>query len=451
MVGKSKKVAVIGLGYVGLTTSLCFSSKGMHVTGVDVDKGRVDAVNDGHLPIHEPRLGEVLVDALDKGFKATTTIPGSDVYFVTVGTPSKKDGSVDLSYVESVSEEIGKAIRERSASNYPLVVVKSTVPPGTTRNVVRPRVERTSDLRAGTGVGFCSNPEFLREGSAVEDTFNPDRIIIGEYDKESGRILEDLHRDFYEATKMPPLIRTTIENAELTKYANNAFLATKVSFINEIANMCQKIPGADVTVIAKGIGLDRRIGERFLNAGLGWGGSCFPKDVRALIAFSKSIGYRPLIVDSTLEVNDKQPYNAVDMAKSILGGLRGRRIALLGLSFKPDTDDIREAVSLKIIRKLLDEEAKVVAYDPTGTPNVERIFGGKITYSTSSLECLKEADCCIIVTEWDEFRKLTPNDFLDNMKNPVVIDGRRIFNVVDFANKKVKLTAIGLGKELDRV
>lgn len=277
MVGKSKKVAVIGLGYVGLTTSLCFSSKGMHVTGVDVDKGRVDAVNDGHLPIHEPRLGEVLVDALDKGFKATTTIPGSDVYFVTVGTPSKKDGSVDLSYVESVSEEIGKAIRERSASNYPLVVVKSTVPPGTTRNVVRPRVERTSDLRAGTGVGFCSNPEFLREGSAVEDTFNPDRIIIGEYDKESGRILEDLHRDFYEATKMPPLIRTTIENAELTKYANNAFLATKVSFINEIANMCQKIPGADVTVIAKGIGLDRRIGERFLNAGLGWGGSCFPK------------------------------------------------------------------------------------------------------------------------------------------------------------------------------
>jgi UDPglucose 6-dehydrogenase len=246
---------------------------------------------------------------------------------------------------------------------------------------------------------------------------------------------------------MPPLIRTSVENAELTKYANNAFLAMKVSYINEIAHMCERIPGADVTVVAKGIGLDKRIGERFLNAGLGWGGSCFPKDVKALIAFSKNIGYNPLMVNSTLEVNEKQPLAAVEMAKKILGKLKGKRIAILGLAFKPDTDDIREAVSLRIVSKLLEEGALIAAYDPVAKANVEKIFGDKVIYSNSSLECIREADCCIIVTEWDEFKKLTYNDFLTNMKNPVVIDGRRIFAPKDFVNKGIKLLAIGLGEE----
>jgi UDPglucose 6-dehydrogenase len=223
----------------------------------------------------------------------------------------------------------------------------------------------------------------------------------------------------------------------------------KISFINEIARMCERIPGADVTVVAKGIGLDKRIGERVLNAGLGWGGSCFPKDIRALIAHSKSLGYRPLIMSSTLEVNDQQPYRAIDIAKSALGKLRGRRIALLGLAFKPDTDDVREAVSLKIISKLLEEGASVTAYDPAAMPNVQKMLGEKISYSASALGCIKGADCCIIVTEWNEFKELIPDDFLRNMKNPVVVDGRRIFRPSDFTDKGVAFGAIGLGEESD--
>jgi UDPglucose 6-dehydrogenase len=449
MPDKSKKVAIVGLGYVGLTTALCFASRGLNVIGVDVDTSKIDAINSRRLPIHEPGLERILAESFEKGFTATSEMPNSDIYFITVGTPSKKDGSVDLQYIEKVSEEIGGAIKASEPGSRPLVIVKSTVPPGTTRSVVKPRVEKESGKKVGAEIGLCSNPEFLREGSAIEDTFSPDRIIIGEYDKRSGDILEDLYRNFYGADKMPPLIRTSVENAELTKYVNNAFLAMKVSFINEIAQLCERIPGADVTVVAKGIGLDKRIGERFLNAGLGWGGSCFPKDVKAFVAHSKSLGYRPLIVSSTLEVNDQQPYRAIDIAKSALGKLRGRRIALLGLAFKPDTDDIREAVSLKIINKLLEEGANVTAYDPAAIPNVQKMLGGKISYSASALECIKDADCCIIVTEWNEFKELIPDDFLRNMKNPVVVDGRRIFRPSDFTNKGVVFRAIGLGEEPD--
>jgi UDPglucose 6-dehydrogenase len=445
----SEKVVVIGLGYVGLTTALCFATRGLNVVGVDVDANKNDAINNRRLPIHEPGLDRILTESLEKGFTATSEMPHSDIYFITVGTPSKKDGSVDLQYIEKASEDVGTAIEAAGTDSHPLVIVKSTVPPGTTRNVVKPRVERKSGKKVGVDIDLCSNPEFLREGSAVEDTFNPDRIIIGEYDKTSGDALEDLYRRFYGGDKMPPLIRTSVENAELTKYANNAFLAMKVSFINEIAHMCERIPGADVTVVAKGIGLDKRIGEKFLNAGLGWGGSCFPKDVKALIAHSKNLGYRPLMVSSTIEVNDQQPYKAVDIAKSILGKLKGRLIALLGLAFKPDTDDIREAVSLKIISKLLEEGAKVTAYDPAATPNVQKLLGEKISYSTSALECIKGADCCIIVTEWNEFKKLTPDDFLAQMRNPVIVDGRRIFRPSDFTERGVIFRAIGLGKEPD--
>jgi UDPglucose 6-dehydrogenase len=447
MSNKLNRIAIVGLGYVGLTTALCFASRGMNAVGVDVDTSRIDAINSKRLPIHEPGLERVLMDAVEKGFISTNQMPISDVYFITVGTPSKKDGSVDLQYIKKASEDIGVAIKSGGADSYRLVIVKSTVPPGTTRNIVKRRVERFSGRKAGVDIGFCSNPEFLREGSAVIDTMSPDRIVIGEFDKRSGDSLEGLYYSFYGADKMPPLIRTSMENAELTKYANNAFLAMKVSYINEIAQMCERISGADVTVVAKGIGLDKRIGERFLNAGLGWGGSCFPKDVKALIAFSKSIGYNPLIVSGTLEVNEKQPLAAVEMAKKALGDLKGKRIAVLGLAFKPDTDDIREAVSLRILTKLLEEGALITAYDPVAQPNVERILAEKVTYSNSSLGCIQGADCCIIVTEWDEFKELTCKDFLTNMKNPIVIDGRRIFAPKDFMGTGVKLLAIGLGEE----
>jgi UDPglucose 6-dehydrogenase len=447
MSNKLNRVSIVGLGYVGLTTALCLASRGINVVGVDVDTSKIDAINNKRLPIHEPGLDRTLIDAVEKGFTSTSEILQSDIYFITVGTPSKKDGSVDLRYIEKASDEIGGAIKSGGADGYPLVIVKSTVPPGTTRNIVKPKVERVSGEKVGVDFGLCSNPEFLREGSAVVDTLSPDRIVIGEYDEKSGDALEDLYRSFYGADKMPPLIRTSIENAELTKYANNAFLAMKVSYINEIAHLCEKIPGADVSVVAKGIGLDKRIGERFLNAGLGWGGSCFPKDVKALIAFSKNIGYNPLIVSGTLEVNEKQPLIAVEMAKKALGKLKGKRIAILGLAFKPDTDDIREAVSLKIVSKLLEEGALITAYDPAAKPNAEKIFANRVSYSNSPLECINKAHCCIIVTEWDEFKKLTCDDFLTNMENPIVIDGRRIFSPKDFAGKGIKLLAIGLGEE----
>jgi len=243
---------------------------------------------------------------------------------------------------------------------------------------------------------------------------------------------------------MPPLERTNLPTAELIKYANNAFLATKISFVNTIANICEKTPGADVTVVAKGIGLDKRIGPLFLNAGLGYGGSCFPKDVKALIAYSKKLGYRPELLEAVENINETQPHKAVQLCKSFLGDLKGKRICILGLSFKPNTDDMREARSISLINRLLKEGANIAAYDPVAIPNAKSIFKNKIKYASSAIECLKNAECCILVTEWDEFKKLKPEDFTHTMRQPILIDGRRIYNPELF-RQKLKFSAIGLG------
>jgi UDPglucose 6-dehydrogenase len=283
----------------------------------------------------------------------------------------------------------------------------------------------------------------LREGAALHDTFNPDRIVIGECDKRSGDALESLYREFY-AEKTPPLLRTTPVNAELIKYANNAFLAMKISFINTIANICERIPGADVTVVAKGIGLDKRIGSTFLNAGLGYGGSCLPKDLRALIQHSRSLGYEPKLLEAVEEVNSSQPQKAIELCKELVGELRGKRIAVLGLAFKPNTDDTRNAVSIKVVKRLLEEGAKVVVYDPKAMDNARRIFGGDVEYARGAEECLKDSECAIIVTEWDEFRKLKPEDFMKLMKTPAVVDGRRIYDPRVYSGK-LKFKAVGLG------
>ncbi len=256
--------------------------------------------------------------------------------------------------------------------------------------------------------------------------------------------LEDLYKDFYSA-HVPPIIRTTLSTAELIKYASNAMLATKISFINTIANMCEKIPGADVKVVATAMGLDKRIGPLFLDAGLGYGGSCFPKDVKALIACSKAFGYDPELLESTENVNKKQPLKAVEFCREQLGSLEGKKIAILGLAFKPDTDDMREARVIPIINQLLKEGANVTAYDPVAIPIAKTIFNSKIQYASSALECLKNADGCIVVTEWEEFKKLTPQDFTKNMKQPILIDGRRIYDPAVFS-AKMKFTALGLGK-----
>jgi len=441
------KISVIGVGYVGLCTAVGFANKGYNVISSDVDEVKVAKIGEGIPPFHEPNLPEMLKATIHNGKlnclvnQTQTAVRESDITYIAVGTPSKPDGSIDLKFIEAVSHDIGKALREKSS--YHVVVVKSTVVPGTTQNTVKPILEKESNKKCGEDFGLCMNPEFLRQGCAFEDTSNADRIVIGSYDQKSGDIIETLYRELYSPT-VPPVIRTGLATAELIKYASNAMLATKISFINTIANICEKIPGADVKLVATAMGLDKRIGPLFLDAGLGYGGSCFPKDVKALIACSKALGYVPELLESVEDVNHSQPLKAVQLCRQQLGSVKGKKIAILGLAFKPDTDDMREARVIPIIDKLLAEGAMVTAYDPVAINMAKSIFQSKILYAPSAIACLKDADCAIIVTEWPEFKKLTPQDFLKNMKQPILIDGRRIYNADKYSNS-LKFFAIGLG------
>jgi len=446
MLTDKPRMSVFGLGYVGTVTAACFAYKGFNVVAFDVDKGKVESLNQAKSFIYEPELDEIIKQAVSSGsLKATYNpnyaIMNSDITFITVGTPQKVDGKIDLRYVEDASRMIGKALKDKD--DWHLVVVKSTVIPGTTNNVVKKNIEEVSGKTCDREFGICFNPEFLREGAAVHDMFYPDRLIIGGSEKSSSYLL-NLYNMFY-GEKMPETIITNAENAELIKYANNAFLAMKVSFINMIARICQKIPKGDVEVVAKGIGLDKRIGSLFLKAGAGWGGSCWPKDLSALKKFAEEIGLELPLVDATIEINKTQPLILIDFAKELIGSLEGKRISILGLSFKPNTDDMREAVSIKIIESLLKEGAEVIAYDPKAMDNAKKIFGKKIIYANNSIECLKGADCAMIVTEWDEFKNLKPEDFINNMRNPALIDGRRIYDPKIFSSK-LKFKAIGLGE-----
>jgi UDPglucose 6-dehydrogenase len=438
----------MGIGYVGLCTAVGFASKGYNVIASTHDAEKTAKINKGIPPFYEPHLQQLLEETIHDGHlkclhnQPDEAILQTDLTFNAVGTPSKPDGSINLQYIEQSTQEIGKVLSKKDT--YHVVVVKSTVVPGTTQNTVKPILEKKSKKHCGSDFGLCMNPEFLRQGSALEDTLNPDRIIIGEHDKKSGDTLDSLYRDFY-GEKIPPTIRTNLSTAELIKYANNAFLATKISFINTIANICEEIPDADVNIVAKSIGLDKRIGPSFLNAGLGYGGSCFPKDVKALIAYSKTLGYKPELLDAVESINETQPHKAVQLCKKFLGDLKGKRIAILGLSFKPNTDDMRKARSIPIIHQLMQEGAYVVAFDPVAVPLAKTIFENKIQYASSAIESLKNSDCCILVTEWDEFKKLTPEDFIKNMKTPILIDGRRIYDPKQFS-QELTFAAIGLGQ-----
>ena len=442
----SQRTSIAGTGYVGLCTGVGLASKGFKVIVSTHDPEKANSINQGVPPFYEPSLEEMLKIAVREGnlrcvIEREQAVLDTEITFIAVGTPSLPDGSINLDYIETASREIGKALAKKE--QYHVVVVKSTVIPGTSQNVVKPLLEKHSQKRCGANFGLCMSPEFLREGSAMHDTLHPDRIVIGEHDKRSGDTLQDLFKSFH-GNETPPIIRTTLPTAEIIKYANNSFLATKISFINQIAKICQKTPNTDIVAVAKAIGLDHRINPKFLNAGLGYGGSCFPKDVKALIAFSKSLGYAPNLLEAVEEVNQKQPYEAVELARGFFKSLKGKKVAILGLSFKPETDDMREAVSIKIISKLLEEGAKIIAYDPVAMPNTRNIFGDKIAYAPSATQGIKNTDCCMVVTEWTEFRKLTPEDFASNMQNPIVIDGRRIYDPELFINK-IKYSAIGLG------
>lgn len=445
---RKPKISVIGAGYVGLCTAVGFASRGYRVVASDSDSEKVAKINQGVPPFHEPGLNELLGESIKRGNfmcldnQTEKAVSETELTFITVGTPSKADGSINLEFIESSARDIGRALRRKGG--YHVSIVKSTVVPGTTQSVVKTILENESKKKCGLDFGLCMNPEFLRQGSAFQDTVNADRVVIGSYDKKSGDALEDVYKIFY-SEKTPPIIRTTLATAELIKYASNSLLATKISFINMIANMCEKIPGADVKTVALAMGLDKRIGSLFLDAGLGYGGSCFPKDVKALIACSRSLGYFPELLEAVEKVNKAQPLKAVELCKEELGNLAGKRIAILGLAFKPDTDDMREARVIPIIHALIKEGAKVVAYDPVAVPVAKTIFKAGVKYAESAVDCLKNADCCILVTEWAEFKQLKPDDFVKNMRRPILIDGRRIYDPEEFGGR-MTFRAIGLGR-----
>jgi UDPglucose 6-dehydrogenase len=443
-----KKISIVGLGYVGLCTAIGFTSNGYSVIAVDKDTTKVSSINDGIPPFYEPKLQELLQKAIKNNLlkavlSTESAITNTDITYIAVGTPSNSDGSINLTQIKKSAKEIGKSLRKKS--NYHLVIVKSTVVPGTTEKIIKPILQKESNKICNSDFGLCMNPEFLREGSAVYDAQNPDKIVIGENDKKSGDILFSLYNEIFNK-KSVPIIRTSLSTAELIKYANNAFLATKISYINTIANICEKVPGADVTKVAEAIGLDKRINPKFLQAGLGYGGSCFPKDVKALISFSNKLGYKPILLTATQKVNEKQVTIALEQLKKELKTLRGKKISILGLSFKPNTDDMREARSIPIINELLKEGAQVKVYDPIANSTAKLIFKDKIEYAFSIDECIKNSNGCILVTEWQEFKKVKPQKFKQNMKDPILIDGRRIYNPNKYRNE-LKFYAIGLGEK----
>jgi UDPglucose 6-dehydrogenase len=445
---KKPLISVLGIGYVGLCTAVGFASKKYTVIASTHNAEKAMKINKGIPPFHEPNLQSLLEKTIQSGHltclvnQTEKAVLETDLTFNAVGTPSRPDGSIDLQFIETSTREIGKALKQKST--YHTIIIKSTVVPGTTQDIVKPILEKESKKKCGPDFGLCMSPEFLRQGSAFEDTLHTDRIVIGEYDKKSGDALNNLYKDFY-GKNTPPTIRTSLSTAELIKYASNSLLATKISFINMIANICEKIPDADVKTVATAMGLDKRIGPLFLNAGLGYGGSCFPKDVKALIACSKNLGYTPTLLEEVENINKTQPLKAIQFCKEQLSNLKNKNIAILGLAFKPNTDDMREARATPIINQFLAEGANVTAYDPVAMPTAKKIFKNKVQYATSATRCLKNADCCILVTEWNEFKKLTPEDFIKNMKKPILIDGRRIYDPKEFG-KKLTFRAIGIGQ-----
>lgn len=415
-------ISVIGGGYVGLVSSICFAELGHSVKLIELEKDKVEIINAGKAPIYENGLDVLLSKHIGRDLEVVSDyedVSNSDVTFICVGTPSSTDGSANLSMIISACRSIGDALR--SFEGYHVVAVKSTVPPGTTQNHVIPIVLETS-RKTSREIGFCMNPEFLREGRAIQDFMSPDRIVVGSTDDKSGDILELV----YERLNAP-VIRTNLAEAEMIKYASNAFLATKISFANEIGNICKNL-GIDVYKVMRGVGLDHRISSHFLNAGVGFGGSCFPKDVSALIHLAKGLGEDPILLKSVMEINERQPVRIVDLLERRVGSLSGKRIAVLGLAFKDNTDDVRESRSIKVITELISKCASVVAYDPKANSSMQRIIPG-IEYSQCAAKALENADACVVLTEWPEFGALDKE--FDLMKSKIIIEGRKVLSCRD--------------------
>lgn len=416
------EISIIGTGYVGLVTGIGLAELENKVIFVDIDKNKVNSINSAEPPVYERGLKELMQRNKGRYYAATDyyeAIMNSEITFICVGTPSKEDESIDLRYIESASKGVGETLANKDG--FHVVVVKSTVIPGTTEEVVKPIIEKESGKKAFEDFGLAMNPEFLREGNAVEDFFNPDRIVIGVKDEKTKSILDELYKQFN-----CPKLFTDIKTAEMIKYTSNAFLATKISFANEIGNICKKL-GIDVYKVFEGVGLDHRINPAYFRAGIGFGGSCFPKDVKALIRKAEELGEEPKILKAVIEVNEKQPLKMIELLKKHIPNLRDREIGILGLAFKPDTDDVRESRATPIVKALLREGANIIAYDPKAMNNFAKIFP-QIEYAKSAQEVIDKSDAVLIVTEWKEFEEL-------DYEGKIVIDGRRI----EKARKKVKI------------
>jgi UDPglucose 6-dehydrogenase len=439
-------IAILGLGIVGLTIAASLARKGYEVTGIELDDEKLIRIARASKRLfYEPSLTRYVAEAKRGGnlhlSNNSHETSKADIVYVAVGTPSNEDGSVNLEQVSLASKQVGQSLR--GIGHFQIIIIKSTVPPGSARKLILPMIESQSARQHGQGFGVCSNPEFLREGNAIYDEQHPDRIVLGTDDAPTMNYMSSFYTRLY--GKKIPQIHTTFENAEFIKYASNAFLAAKVSFINSIATVAERTAGADIKVIARGIGLDKRIGEKFLNAGLGWGGSCFPKDLDELIHYCRLLHYAPKLLEAAVEVNNERARKAVEIARTNLGSLADKRVAILGLSYKPETNDMRNAVSIKIIHALLTESAEIVTYDPAAINDAREIFGDRIQYAKNAVECIRSADCAVLVTEWGEFEKISPLTFKKLMREPLVIDGRRIYDPVTMIAAGVRFHAIGLG------
>ena len=419
------KIAIIGLGFVGLTFASVLASKGFKVIGIDTDIKKSRQIADGIPPFYEDDLEKTLKIGLKKNLAITnnfSSIIDCDVIFITVGTPQKKDGSIELAMIKRAATVIGKTISKTRKN--PIILVKSTVTPGTMQHVICPILEKQSGKKAGKDFGLISNPEFLQESSAIKDTKFPHVIVLGGYQT---KFMSKMKKIFANLHPKIPIIITNHQTAEMIKYANNSFLATKISFINQLANICQNIPGANIDDIAKTIGLDPRIGNLFLNAGPGYGGSCLPKDMKALINFANKAGIKPKLLDAVEQINLKQLEQIMIMLEEKLGTLRSKRITILGTAFKPNTDDIRDSVGIELIKKLLKKRVAVTIYDPKSMNNTMKVFGDKIVYAKSLPSSLNNSECLIIMTQWKQFEILN-NKLIKLMKRKLVVDCRRILS-----------------------
>jgi UDPglucose 6-dehydrogenase len=441
-------ICVVGTGYVGLVTGACLADFGIHVVGVDKDHGKIEALRQGQVPIYEPGLETLVRKNMDEGRLRFSTdlgpaIEEAQAVFIAVGTPPKEDGSADLTFIREVADSIG-----RHLNGYKIIVTKSTVPIGTGREIEKIVRERAGDTHQ---FAVVSNPEFLREGSAIDDFMHPDRVVIGTRDKRAAEVMLDVYSPLVAADV--PFIVTDVESAELIKYASNGFLATKISFINEVARICEAW-NADVEVVAKGMGLDSRIGGKFLNAGPGYGGSCFPKDTRAVAQIARDAGLSFQIIESVIRVNDEVQKRMLDKVKRAMGGsVAGKTVAMLGLSFKPNTDDVRESPALVILRGLLEEGAQVRAYDPEAMEAFQIAMKdpkqfpyrgeGGVTFVKDLYEAAQGADVLVLVTEWNQFRKLELDRLHQLLNQPLVVDLRNLYEPEKMAAAGFRYVSLG--------